>query len=72
MEQLWNWLDGRKTYIGSGIYFATTLMNLIVVGEWGCNQPWIIHIINSLDIIGGVILGTGCIHRKMKEGETKP
>ena len=63
MKKLWNWIDGKKTYIGIGLHLAWFAANMIKKDLTDSAQYWEGH-----GYIG-VLTGVGAGHKAFKNKE---
>jgi len=74
MNKLISFLNGKKTAIGTALLFLAMFLSQVIETKWGYNPGWLDNTIETLDWLGGVLLGTGVVHKMMKPGieEAKP
>ncbi len=62
---LWVFLNGKKTNIGATVLLLAVVLSK-VSGIWEIDADWILRLVETLEWAGGVIAGTGLIHKGAK------
>ena len=70
LNDLWNYLSGKKTTIGAILLFAAAFLTEVIVGKWGVTTSWIQPTIETLMWIGMALTGVGLGHKAMKPTST--
>ena len=65
--KIWDYLNGKKTAIGTAAFIAACLLNEVVKGIWGVDAAWINPAIETLNWVGMVFGGTGLVHKGIKK-----
>lgn len=65
--KIWNYLNGKKTSIGTAAFIAACVMNEVVKGIWHVEHPFIDPSIETLNWVGMVFGGIGLTHKAMKK-----
>ena len=65
---MWEFLSGKKTTIGAALLFVSTVLDQVVSGIWGMDEPWISKTVQTFDWAGMAITGTGLTHKALKKG----
>lgn len=65
--KFWNWLNGKKTNIGTAAFIAACVLNEVVKGIWNVDAGWINPTIETLNWAGMVFGGTGLAHKALKK-----
>jgi hypothetical protein len=72
---MWDWLDGRKTIIGTLVLIAAAFVDQVVIAIWYAPDPggplvvvphWIPKLGRSLDWVGMAVAGVGLTHKGVK------
>ena len=59
-------LNGKKTVIGGVLLMASMLLSQAVVGIWEYDPWWMAKAVGTLDLLGGLLVGGGIIHKGVK------
>jgi len=72
MMKYWNYLNQKKTVIGSVLLFAAVVIQAMV-GIWSgeVTPEWILKLVETLEWFGGLITGVGLGHKGTKALSTK-
>lgn len=66
MIRIWNFLDGKKTYIGGAFLFASCFIEQVVGGIWSIDSHWVQPLTKTLEWIGMAVMAGGAIHKSVK------
>ncbi len=66
MNEVWEWLSGKKTAIGAVVLLASAVLTQVVVGIWGYTAEWVDPTIKTLDWVGGLVATGGLLHKGVK------
>ena len=64
--QVWNWLNGKKSVIGSICLWIGTIGLPFIIGE-GYNPAWIDTLARVLTWLGGIMTPLGVGHKAIKK-----
>jgi len=62
----WEWLNGKKTIIGTIIFFLSAFFSQVVGGIWEIESTWLVKLTDTLDWIGLALSSTGLSHKGVK------
>lgn len=62
----WNWLNGKKTVIGTICMIAAIILKDVLLGIWNCNPGWLEPTLKTLEYFGVLMGGVGMVHKGMK------
>ena len=65
--KLWRMLNGKKTYIGAALLFASAVLEQVVQGIWEVDADWVGKTIFTLNWFGMAFTGTGMVHKYLKD-----
>lgn len=68
-DDLWAYLDGKKTSIGSALLIAAVILQEVIIGIFEYDAPWEHKAIKALNWVGMFLGGTGIGHKLMKKKE---
>lgn len=69
--KVWNWLNGRKTYIGGVCLTLGVILTEVVKGFWGYDPTWMEPTIKTFNWTGMFITGGGWLHKGTKAVNSK-
>lgn len=67
MNNIFTWLNGKKTTIGAILLFAAVFCGEVIVGIWHYNPDWMPKLIETLNWVGMPLTGAGLIHKGIKK-----
>jgi len=71
MNEAWEWLNGKKTVIGSVLLLASAFSTQVVIGIWEVDQAWLPRMVETFDWVGGLITTGGLTHKMVRKGKKK-
>lgn len=66
MSNLFTYIDGKKTLIGSAFLFAAVFLSEVIVGMWSYTPDWIVPMQQTFEWVGMTITGIGGGHKILK------
>jgi len=60
------WINGKKTYIATGLLFSAAFIRQVVIGEFHADPEWLAPTASALDWIGMAVGGVGVTHKMVK------
>ncbi len=67
MMKIWQYLDGKKTYIGGGFLFLACFFEQVIGGIWSIDATWVIPTVKTFEWLGMAIMAGGVIHKSIKK-----
>lgn len=64
--QIWNWLSGKKTVIGSICLWIAGVFMPFIINDLGINPAWFDTLISVLSWVGGILTPLGVVHKAAK------
>lgn len=66
LNEIWAFLDGKKTYIGTAFLFAGTFFSEVLISMWHIKYSWAAPMASTLNWIGMAMTGIGVSHKAIK------
>ena len=66
LKNLWDWFNGNKIAIGTALLGIEEVWQRLIVEIWKFQPSWNESFEQTLLYLGGVLTGTGLVHRVVK------